>query len=305
MSGVIKIDGKGYELFSENSSSDIALSSFSGYLGFTGEIAAQYGGTPGKMVSVVFAVSGGVISGVFDTELHPLKEYDNIIGTALAGYAAGEIGAAAGGVIGSVIGGLVTGTEAGATAGGPIGAIVGALAGAVLGGLYGDDIYDNGEKLIEALANNLSDSFEYFDTTIYGEVTPKEYMLQNLKGDSKYCMRMFPKHLRYRQITKIVNGPTMKDFILYDKGAKKAEIKTPQQEKEYTKLVLTTAEDVEKLTINNHTTKVVHPSKNLQLRNALYAIDDYQSMLNPWLADKGWIGGSRVNNIGYRRKEVG
>ncbi len=26
---------------------------------------------------------------------------------------------------------------------------------------------------------------------------------------------------------------------------------------------------VEKLTINDHTTKVVHPSKNLQLRNAL------------------------------------
>jgi len=30
----------------------------------------------------------------------------------------------------------------------------------------------------------------------------------------------------------------------------------------------------------------------------------HQSMFNPWLADKGWIGGSRVNDIGYRRREV-
>ena len=44
---------------------------------------------------------------------------------------------------------------------------------------------------------------------------------------------------------------------------------------------------VEKLTINDHTTKVVHPSKNLQLRNALYAIDDYQFLLSNVLIHPG------------------
>lgn len=57
MSGFVKESGQEIKIFTENNSSDIALSSFSGYMGFTGEIAKQYGGTPGKTVGLVFAVS--------------------------------------------------------------------------------------------------------------------------------------------------------------------------------------------------------------------------------------------------------
>ncbi len=49
MSGLIKIED--YEVtVSENKSSDIALSSFGGYLGFVGEISEQFGGIAGKTI---------------------------------------------------------------------------------------------------------------------------------------------------------------------------------------------------------------------------------------------------------------
>jgi hypothetical protein len=80
MSGTIKIGGVELTI-SDNNSSDIALASFSGYMGFTGEIISQYGGIPGKIVGLVFDVSGGVITGVFDSKINSQKQYDNIIGT--------------------------------------------------------------------------------------------------------------------------------------------------------------------------------------------------------------------------------
>ncbi len=95
MSGSIKIMGVNVEI-PENKSSDIALASFSGYLGFVGEMSSQYGGAPGKTIGLIFAISGGVITGVFDKNLNPQKEYDNVVGAALVGYAGGFLGASFG-----------------------------------------------------------------------------------------------------------------------------------------------------------------------------------------------------------------
>jgi hypothetical protein len=92
MSGTIKVLNEEITI-SDNKSVDVALSSFSGYLGFAGEVAEQFGGTVGKTVGLVFAITGGVVTGVFDKNLNPQKEYDNVIGTALVGYESGVLGA--------------------------------------------------------------------------------------------------------------------------------------------------------------------------------------------------------------------
>lgn len=92
MSGSIKIMGADVTI-SENKSSDIALASFSGYIAFVGEMAARFGGTPGKTVGLVFNLSGGVVTSVFDKNMNPQKEYDNVVGAALVGYAGGFLGA--------------------------------------------------------------------------------------------------------------------------------------------------------------------------------------------------------------------
>ncbi len=53
MNGIIKIDGVDLNI-TDNGSHDYALASFSGYLGFTGELATQYGGNAGKNLSTVY-----------------------------------------------------------------------------------------------------------------------------------------------------------------------------------------------------------------------------------------------------------
>ena len=74
----------------------IQLFLHSGYIGFIGEVSAQYGGTLGKIISVVLGVSSGIITGAFDHKLNPNKEMDNITGAVVAGIGAGWIGGKAG-----------------------------------------------------------------------------------------------------------------------------------------------------------------------------------------------------------------
>lgn len=179
MSGIIKIGDQNLTI-SDNKSADVGLASFSGFLGFVGEMSARYGGTPGKIIGLVYAVSGGILTGVFDKNLNPQKEYDNVIGTAMIGFAAGWAGAETGAMIGGSVGG-------------PVGAVVGAVIGAVAAGLWGDDIYDNGEKLVKALADHLEQDFEYLSPTIYGKVTQKEFILKSVANDPDFCKRMFPE----------------------------------------------------------------------------------------------------------------
>jgi len=59
MAGTIKILGEELSI-SDNNNSDFIMSGYSGYMGFAGEIATQYGGSPGKIAGLVIAVSSGV-----------------------------------------------------------------------------------------------------------------------------------------------------------------------------------------------------------------------------------------------------
>jgi Ca2+-binding RTX toxin-like protein len=294
MSGVIKINGVELTI-SDNKSSDIALASFSGYLGFVGEIITQYGGSPGKTIGLVFDVSGGVITGVFDKNLNPQKEYSAIIGTALAGYGSTALGAWAG----KAVAGLVAGSVAG-----PVGAIVGALVGGVFGGLYGDDIYTNGERLIKLLANELEEDFEFLDSNIIGEVSQKEFIIQSVQNDPNFCSRVFPEYKNYRQVVTIKNGTSsLADYLKYDASKQEAEIQVSNEETEKEALKTVTEEtDAKKITINNET-YTLHNQNDLtplQLSNAvndLNATNVYLSNVLLYTNEKLDIGDQGIYTI--------
>ena len=133
-------------VISDNKAGDFITSGFSGYMGFVGEVSTQYGGGPGKVAGVVISVSSGIIGGVFDKNMNPQKEFDNVIGTAAIGFAAGWAGVKIGTTIGSLAGPV----------GAVVGAVVGGVVGAIVSGLYGDDIYDNLERIINDISSKYS-----------------------------------------------------------------------------------------------------------------------------------------------------
>lgn len=253
MDGIIKINGEEV-VISENKSADIGLSSFSGYLGFD--------------------VSGGIITGVFDKNLNPQKEYDNIIGTALVGYGTG--------ILGSIVGEAIAGFAFGSVAG-PVGAVVGAVLGAVAGGLWADDIYSNGEKLVKALADNLEQDFEYLSPTIYGKVTQQEFIIQSAANDPDFCKRIFPEYARYRQITEIKSGT---ESFLYNQLTKDATVQTASQNEKDAAEVIFKNTDADKLTLNNQTFDIRNLSY-IQLRNAIDGIDKVSFLLSNILIKVG------------------
>ncbi len=277
MSGLIKIED--YEVtVSENKSSDIALSSFGGYLGFVGEMSEQFGGTAGKTIGLVFAVSGGVITGVFDKELNPQKEYYNLIGTALIGYELGILGATAGRIIGNAVGGFIGGSVAG-----PVGAVVGAVLGAVAGGLWGDDIYDNGEKIVNALYHNLNENFEYQDSTIYGKVTQEEFILESVTNDPNFCKDIFPQYLNYRQIVDIKSGLTLAESVRYDNTTNEITISNATSDNQNFYLNETLKNnDIDKATINDivYIKQDLTNQTSLQIRNLLNDINSVNILLS-------------------------
>lgn len=173
MSGTIEIQGEKLTI-SENKSSDIALSSFSGLIGFVGELSTSYGGTPGKIIGLIYAVSGGIVTGVFDKNMNPQKELDNIIGTAAIGLAASWAGAKTGAIIGG-------------TSAGPVGTVVGAVIGSIAAGLWGDDVYDNTEKLIKLLSKEIEE-FKYRDVKTLYEITKNEILIKDIQNnDPNHC----------------------------------------------------------------------------------------------------------------------
>jgi len=262
MSGIIKIGG--YEVtIADNNSSDIALASFSGYLATTAELSKKYGGTPGKKVAIVLEITNGIVTGVFDEHLNQ-KDWTDVVGTYLSGFA---LGALAGAIVEGTVSGLIAGSAAG-----PVGAVVGAISGAVIGGLYGDDVYNNGKKLVKALADNLDDSFEYFDNAIYGKVTQEEFILQSLENNPNFCMDAFPDYVNYRQIIEIKSGS---ESFLYNQLTKEATVNS-SNEKDAAEVILKDT-DAKKLTLNNQTYDISKLNA-LELRNAIDSIDSIDSV---------------------------
>ena len=118
----------------QQKSQKIAMSAFSGYLAFSGSLlenAGKIAGTVAKATPYgkIFAVTDGVISGVFDANGNPDKSMNDVIGTAATAILMGE-----------ALGAL------GFTIGGPIGGIIGATIGGVVGAVWGEDFYELGIK---------------------------------------------------------------------------------------------------------------------------------------------------------------
>jgi len=118
----------------QQKSQKIAMSAFSGYLAFSGSLlenAGKIAGTVAKATPYgkIFAVTDGIISGVFDANGNPDKSMNDVVGTAATGILMGEIG----GIIGGGIGG-------------PIGGIIGATIGGIIGAVWGEDAYELGIK---------------------------------------------------------------------------------------------------------------------------------------------------------------
>ena len=82
-------------------------------------------------------------------------------------------------------------------------------------------------------------------------------------------------------IPSVSNPDNFAEQLKYDNTNQTATIKTSNKKTLtiVTETLLKTTQ-AEKLTINGHTAQVVEPTENLQLRNALNAIDDYQFLLS-------------------------
>ncbi|MSN96474.1 hypothetical protein F1B92_04695 [Campylobacter sp. FMV-PI01] len=88
-------------VFDKNSGKTIALSSFSGYLAISGGIIneglkAAGAVTKGTAIGKIYAITDGIISGVFDKQGNPDKSMNDVVGTAATAILMGEAGAAAG-----------------------------------------------------------------------------------------------------------------------------------------------------------------------------------------------------------------
>ncbi|RXJ69312.1 hypothetical protein CRV08_04700 [Halarcobacter ebronensis] len=221
----VGIDNEEITFLSKNGSSDFALASFSGYMSFTGQMAEKYGGAPGKLTSVVFSVSDGVITGTFDQNLNPQKDFDDVVGTALFSYGAAESGAFAGGMIA-----------------GPIGAILGGIGGGVTGGLFADD----GWRLFKDSVESAQDNFSFYNGTIEGTMTPDEFLIKLHTEDPKYILKVFPEYTRYKQnnvsIESFSENDTLVSKLNYDKDLNKTTLF--EQNKETNQLEPTLEQDL-------------------------------------------------------------
>ncbi len=103
---IIKVEEQSYTVIDKNITSDeIAFSSFSGMMGFVGqlgnEVITKYGLDTiyGSKFGRVFDVVDGVINAVFDSNINPDKDLEKLIGTQFLAFVPGEIGAVIGGLI--------------------------------------------------------------------------------------------------------------------------------------------------------------------------------------------------------------
>ncbi|MFA6757425.1 MAG: LysM domain-containing protein, partial [Sulfurospirillaceae bacterium] len=288
----IAVGSEEYIVFDGNITSDeIAFSAFSGYMALSGETArqvlAQYGEDIAKFgikTNWVFAVSDGVITGIFDANMNPDKELTQIITERIieigTGYLGSLAGAWAGGKIGALIGTSFT------PAGTAIGAVAGAVVGSVVGSLNSDDWYENSEKLFCNLAENIDQEFSFMSTEITGTVTPEEFLIEYHGKDKFFPLKVYPEYQRYRQIVTIVSNDTpmgLKEILSIDSVSKTANIEIFENsdkeiEKEYVETILKET-TVEKLSLNSQTYNIVKED-NLIVRNAIEHIPTVSFLLS-------------------------
>lgn len=172
-----------------NFSKDIALTSFSGYMAFSGAVVenAKLILNTGKAMPIfglVFSVSDAVITGVFDKHGNPDKAYSDVIGTAVTALSFGGAGASAGFAVA-----------------GPYGAIIGGVGGAVVGSIYSSTAFelakdgysklldlagelagkttDEALKFLDSYANDYADEIK--DSDEYKDSAPEQSKNNNPK----------------------------------------------------------------------------------------------------------------------------
>ena len=308
----ITIDGVKYEIYDQNITGDeVAFGVFSGYMAFNGslpeavlkemannyekainakvlagEITKETGekmikeyGTAvmklvGKNINRIFEVADGVITAVFDKNMNPDKNLDEVLVPRIIEWGASRIGGVIGGVVGSIFG--------------PVGTVVGTVAGSVLGAIISSINSDEWYKVAKAIVVdkfNKTFGFKDDDLQISGMI------VKNINGtdmvfrcnSDKYSVEMMLDHKRTigSDLNSYDCSNAAIDFsFFFDKSAHRATINTTNEEtKQQAVNEIFSMDEIDTLTLDNQTYNIKNLS-NLQIRNALDYIPEVSFLLS-------------------------
>ena len=161
-------------------------------------------------------------------------------------------------------------------------------------GLYTSSLgSDEGAKLYDLGHDWYNNNFEMQgDNTVVGEnnndvtVSTTDSMKVFLDNNSS-LITSFTQNWDIRATIPSVSNPeSYAEQLKYDSISKTAIVKTSNETTLNEGTILLLKKDINQITINNHTADVATPT-NLQLRNALTSIDDYQFLLSNILIKSG------------------
>ena len=154
----------------DSTGKDIAMSAFSGYLAFSGNLLKEGlshadAVVKGTLLGKAYSIVDGVVSGVFDVQGNPDKSMNDVIGTAATAILVGEAGAGLGSLFG------------------PIGTVIGGTLGGIAGAVWGEDAYNG---IIEACAKAMDLADQAADFIISPTKDYKQKLYTDFAGALKY-----------------------------------------------------------------------------------------------------------------------
>ena len=154
----------------DSTGKDIAMSAFSGYLAFSGNLLQEGlshadAVVKGTLLGKAYSIVDGVVSGVFDAQGNPDKSMNDVIGTAATAILVGEAGAGLGSLFG------------------PIGTVIGGTLGGIAGAVWGEDAYNG---IIEACAKAMDLADQAADFIISPTKDYKQKLYTDFAGALKY-----------------------------------------------------------------------------------------------------------------------
>ena len=154
----------------DSTGKDIAMSAFSGYLAFSGNLLKEGlshadAVVKGTLLGKAYSIVDGVVSGVFDAQGNPDKSMNDVIGTAATAILVGEAGAGLGSLFG------------------PIGTVIGGTLGGIAGAVWGEDAYNG---IIEACAKAMDLADQAADFIISPTKDYKQKLYTDFAGALKY-----------------------------------------------------------------------------------------------------------------------
>ena len=154
----------------DSTGKDIAMSAFSGYLAFSGNLLQEGlshadAVVKGTLLGKAYSIVDGVVYGVFDAQGNPDKSMNDVIGTAATAILVGEAGAGLGSLFG------------------PIGTVIGGTLGGIAGAVWGEDAYNG---IIEACAKAMNLADQVADFIISPTKDYKQKLYTDFAGALKY-----------------------------------------------------------------------------------------------------------------------